>query len=176
MDLVNVRTAQKTKTAQKSKASSVPKPPELEIAKVGNELTEHFQLIENAWKKAEELLALSHIPIDVRIHVKADHLYHDVPGGEPEQCYADVMTFISYCKTRTGWKICWVQETDYAQHPDTQVEQKLISECSTETRLEMFEHFPALYAAVVKRVKEYMPKIREKVTSFEAVLGSLDKV
>ena len=145
-------------------------PSEIELS--GRELIAQFKGIEEAWKKAEALLALSHVPTEVRILVRSWSENGDTPHG-------DERTYLAYCRVKNQWRICVTTETDWLpgqpEDDTTLVDTKPVVECPVDVRLEMFDWFDKLYQEVVKTAEEYVPKIIKAVNRFEKVLASLEK-
>lgn len=141
------------------------------IQRAGEELVAGYQLIEEAWKKAEAKLALSHVPVDVRIKVGSGSL------GDPENPFGDRTTYLGYVKLKNQWRICYIEEDDlYGGPPDEQFSTSCrpVTEIPVETRMEMFDWFEPLYNKVMEVTKSYVPRIKEKVTKFEVTLELID--
>jgi hypothetical protein len=131
-----------------------------------NELLEQFKRIEEAWKKAEEKLASTHVPIDVRIKVDED--YDMEPDGGP---IGKQEVFLNYCKAKGARRICLVNR--YIEFPadgSYREESTPITECPVDQRLEMFDHFEKLYDHCKAVADSYVPKIKERVDQFEKSL------
>ena len=145
-------------------------PSEIELS--GRELIAQFKGIEEAWKKAEALLSLSHVPSEARVKVGA---YSIGPDESPQ---GEETVYLAYCRVKNQWRICVTTETEwYVGDPDERVsvETKPVVECPVDVRLEMFDWFDKLYHEVVKTAEEYVPKIIKAVNRFEKVLASLEK-
>jgi hypothetical protein len=147
-----------------------------EAAIVGENLKSEFQKIEAAWKKAEDLLALTHCPTDVKVRVGSGSA-----GCDVDNPYAYYSVFLAYCKQKSGWKVCWIRETEYTGMPASgnvddnfEVECRPIVEWPVDIRLEGFEHFTKLYAEVLTVAKEFVPKIDKAVKKFEGTLELID--
>jgi hypothetical protein len=163
---------------RKSSASEVPTPSESElpfkfrkadpIKKAGEEIIAGYQLIEEAWKKAEAKLALAHVPLDVKVKIRAGDI-----GGE-EQPHGSYTQFLGYVKIKNQWRICIVTESDFFNQPETEYNYRPITECPVEERLDMFELFPKLYQEVIKVTKDFVPVIKDKVADFEKALETID--
>ncbi len=140
------------------------------IKKVGEEIIAGYQLIEEAWKRAEAKLALAHVPVDVKIKVRSGNI-----GDEPD---ADgrYTEFLSYVKIKNQWRICAIVENIYLNCAGSGVETDVrpITECPVQVRLDMFEWFPKLHEEVIKVTKSFVPVIKEKVAVFQNVLETID--
>src|SRR4029077_4662476 len=102
-----------------------------EAVEAGNNLAASFQQIEDAWKNAEDLLAVIHVPVDCRI--KIDSL--DI--GDPNNPSGKSVRYLCYDKLKTGWRICWTVEDEFFHLPDEQIDVRVrpIVECPLEVRL-----------------------------------------
>lgn len=148
--------------------SRIPKPLALDdpMKQAGDELAATLQMVEDAWKKAEAKLALSHVPVDVQVPFREESL----------ECGGGFTEFLSYRKVKNQWRICWICSTEVSPDPDVdhEVECRPITDCPVGQRLEMFQHFEKLYNEVMKVTKDYVPKIKEAVQKFEATLEYID--
>lgn len=144
-----------------------------EIEFSGRDLLAQFKNLEDVWKKAEALLAKSHVPCEVSVKVRSGTLGSE---SEPEGV---VTTYLAYCKVKNQWRIAVVEETEIFNCPPDfegrSEESKPVTECPVDVRLEMLEWFDKLYTEVVKTTDRYVPKINGAVKKFEKVLASLDK-
>ena len=80
------------------------------LSSTARQLLEEFQLIEEAWKKAEDKLAETHVPIDVRVKVKDGTM--DANDGQVVGEYAH---YLAYIKVKGSRRICWISEEDLLQ-------------------------------------------------------------
>ena len=138
------------------------------IKKAGDEIIAGYQLIEEAWKKAEAKLALAHVPIDVKVKIRSGTI------GSDEQPYGSYTQFLGYVKIKNQWRICIITESDFFDRPEMEFEYRPITECPVQERLDMFELFPKLYQEVINVTKDFVPVIKDKVAEFEKSLGSID--
>jgi hypothetical protein len=152
---------------KRSTSETSPAPASDPIQQVGEEIVATYQQLEEAWKKAESILAAAHVPVDVKVKVgNYTHYHHEEP-------YGDSMMYLGYVKLKNQWRICYITETTWVQQPDDDVECRPITECPVELRLEMMDWFPKLHEKVIKVTKDYVPKIKEKVAAFENTLRSI---
>lgn len=133
------------------------------------QLLERFQRVERAWKKAEEILAATLVPIDVRVKVR-DGLEED-GQGRPHGEYAH---YLSFAKIKGSKRICWEESTLHYGDPDSEWNCRPIVECPVDIRLEMFNWYEKLYEEVKSVAKSYIPKIDEAVAKFELALEFID--
>jgi len=132
------------------------------------QLLEEFQLIEAAWKKAEDKLADTHVPVDVRVKVKVGTM--DANGGQVVGEYAH---YLAYTKVKGSRRICWISEELY-YNADEETVCKPVCECPVDIRVEMFDWYPKLYAEAEAVAKSYVPKLREAREKFESTLKFID--
>src|SRR5579863_9061425 len=74
-------------------------------ATTGEQLLACFKRIEDVWKRAEEKMASTHVPVDVRIKADDGPLLHDSPTGCPSQ-YGVYARYLTYCKVKGTKRIC----------------------------------------------------------------------
>ncbi len=132
------------------------------LAAAGNELLECYKEIAEAWVKAEQLLSLSHVPKEVRV------LVHDFGHNEesPEESI-----YLGYVRLGGQWRICEVTVEIDCQNESYE---RAIEDCPLDVRLEMLDHFDKLYAEVLKTTKDYVPKVKDRVSKFLASLEALN--
>ena len=142
------------------------------MQKAGEELIASYQLIEEAWKKAEAKLALSHIPVEEKVKVGDTE---DI--GHPDNPLGERTKYLGYMKLKNQWRICYIEE-DYLYCAPPEMENNVscrpITESPVEIRLEMFDHFERLYNKVMEVTKGYAPRIKDKVMQFESALEMID--
>jgi hypothetical protein len=136
-----------------------------------DELLAQFHRIEQAWKVAEDKLAATHVPIDVR--VKVSDKYIDGSYGNP---IGESRIYLGYCKVKGNRRVCIIEECEFFNaHPDEVHEDvKPITECPVDDRLDMFDSFQKLYDEAYAVSKSYVPKIKERVDKFEQSLQWVD--
>ena len=159
MDLINVAKGIRSST------------PSVEYS--GHDLLAQFSRLEEAWKKAEALLASSHVPCEVRVQVSCHSVSNDIGPNER------VTTYLAYRKVKGKWRISVVEETEFPDVPDEvglepQIETKPVVECPVDVRLEMLDWFDKLYAEVVLATDRYVPKIAKAIKKFEEHLAALE--
>jgi len=125
-------------------------------------------LIEAAWKKAEDILAETHVPVDVRVKVKDGVI--DADDGQP---IGEYVNYLAYTKIKGSRRICWVSEDIYF-NGDEQTACKPVGECPVDIRVEMFDWYPKLYAEAEAVAKSYVPKLRQAREKFESTLKWID--
>jgi hypothetical protein len=135
-----------------------------------DELLQEFQRIEDAWKRAEEKLAETRVPVDVRVKVKDSYI--ELDSGQP---VAQETTYLSYSKIKGSRRICVATHyTCYSgQYPDEE-DERPVTECPVDVRLEMFDSFQKLYDEANAVAKSYVPKIRDRVDRFLVDLQCID--
>jgi hypothetical protein len=106
-----------------------------------DELMTQFQRIERAWQAAEEKLAATRVPIDVRVKVMGDHLTVGM------NIVGELQRHLAYCKIKGSRRVCVIEETQYYNTDPTDWEEvvKPITECPVDVRLEMFDSFTKMY-------------------------------
>jgi hypothetical protein len=135
-----------------------------------DQLLEQFQRVEKAWKMAEDKLASTHVPIDVRVKVGS---YTDYADDDPHEQYpiAEMTTYLGYCRVKGARRICEVVRRDFIQGPPEFDESITpIVECPVDDRLAMFDTFQRLYDEALAVSKAYVSNIKEKVDQFEQSL------
>jgi hypothetical protein len=136
-----------------------------------DELLTQFQRIERAWQAAEEKLAATHVPIDVRVKVRDEWI------GPPCSVAGEMVVYLAYCKVKGNRRVCVIEESTFHNaYPgeEQEVDVKPVTECPVDVRLEMFDAFKKLYDEANAVAKSYVPKIRERVDQFEASLQWID--
>ena len=143
------------------------------LSSTARQLLNEFQLIEEAWKKAEDKLAETHVPVDVRVKVKDGTI--DADDGQVIGEYAH---YLGYIKVKGNRRICWISEEVYFnQHEDEEETVcRPVVECPVDIRVEMFDWYPKLYAEAEAVAKSYVPKLREAREKFESTLKWIDLV
>jgi hypothetical protein len=138
----------------------------LDTPSTAEQLLEQFTRIEQAWKKAEERIASTHCPIDVRVNVSKEWIY-----GSNDCIQGETRTYLAYFRVKGSRRICFVVESRF-DHPEIHpvLDSKPITEMPVDIRLEMFDHFQQLFDEVETVSKSYVPKIKERVDRFEAEL------
>jgi hypothetical protein len=157
------------KSSANSESSAPTKPCDFDLQKVGEELISSYKMLEDVWNKAESLLSLAHVPQNVMVKVNTGYLEDEESGP-----YGEWVQYLAYVKLKSQWRICVIQQTDHYDRPDYNHEHTPITECSVDIRLEMIEWFPKLREEVIKVTKSFVPKIKNKVAEFEALLEVLD--
>ena len=132
------------------------------------QLLEEFQLIEQVWKKAEDKLAETHVPVDVRIKVK------DGVIENGSAVFGEFSHYLAYTKVKGTRRVCWISEEVYYNENDEEAIVKPVVECPVDVRVEMFDWYPKLYAEAEAVAKSYVPKLREAREKFEASLMWVD--
>jgi hypothetical protein len=132
------------------------------------ELLAQFKRIDEAWKKAEQILADTHVPIDVKIKVDEKAIVDDQFGT-----VGQAVRFLGYFKTKGSRRICVDRYTlRYSGSEDEEVTP--VTECSVDERIEMFDAFRRLYDEARAVADSYIPKIKERVDKFEVSLNFID--
>lgn len=134
------------------------------------QLLSEFQLIEQAWKLAEEKLAETLVPIDVKVKVKSGTICDEDNGF---QTIGDHEDSLAYVKAKGSRRICWVHEyTIYGNNPETVT--RPVVECPVDLRIELFDHYERLYREAEAVAKSYVPKLREAREKFEKLLSKIN--
>jgi hypothetical protein len=132
------------------------------------QLLAEFQQVEQVWKKAEEKLATTHVPVDVRVKVS------EGPIGNEECQFGEYTNFLAYSKVKGSRRICYVTENYYYVEDQTELECRPVTECPVDVRIGMFDRFEALYREAESVRDSYVPKIREARAKFEKTLEFID--
>ena len=133
-----------------------------------DQLLDEFQRIEQAWRRAEEKLAETRVPIDVRIKVKEGGIYDDDERSQIG-CYTH---YLAYTKVKGNRRICWECDRAFSQHEESEC--KPVAEMPVDIRIEMFDHFASLYRDAESVAKSYLPKLQAAREKFENTLEWID--
>jgi hypothetical protein len=129
------------------------------------QLLAQFQQIEQVWKRAEEMLSATRVPVDVRVSLNSGRSEHGDYG---------FATFLSYEKVKGTRRICLVREDyDYGDG-STEVDCRPIVEQPVNVRVEMFDQYERLYKEATAVAKSYIPKLEAAINKFGGYLDLLD--
>lgn len=143
-----------------------------DIKKAGEEILVSYKVLEDVWKKAEEKLSFSHVPVNVKVKVGSGFI------GSNLQPHGEETTYLGYGRVKGQWRICLVEEQIFYSGSDPEEMETStwtpISEASVHWRMEMINHFPELCAEVVTITRKFVEELKKKATAFESSLNLFD--
>lgn len=125
------------------------------------ELTTSYKELAALWEEAEERLRKFHIPVDVYIRYDSEDMCGEDSPLHPIDRIHSYLGFVRYGR---GWRICFCANAD--NHPEYDFQWKPIVDCRVDIRLEAFPHIDKLRDEVEKAAKDWVPKLKEALTSF----------
>jgi hypothetical protein len=139
------------------------------LSSTARQLLREFQLIDQVWKKAEDKLAETHVPIDIRVKIRDGNI-----NANDGHVIGEYVQYLGYNKVKGNRRICWIIEQDFFSGENEDAVYKPITECPVDVRVEMFDWYAKLYAEAEAVAKSYVPKLQEAREKFESKLKWID--
>src|SRR5687767_13436788 len=77
-----------------------------------DDLLAMFKRVEDAWAKAEQKLAETRVPVDVRVTVSVDPI-EDEEREDEERIVGVSTSYLAYCRVKGSRRICYGETREY---------------------------------------------------------------